>query len=319
MSWYNPLTWGNTGSTAPLTAEQAAADQAAKVLAGQRADLGAAPFAISTGNADADRATQLQTIKQLQAAATGAVPSAAELQLKQQAANNNASAFGAAAALKGRTPGASFTTATRQNAANQLDTNAQGAALRANEMAGARTALAGAGATQEQQDQQAAQTAAELKTNYATSLLGGELTSQGQGVTAAGGVTNANVGNAQTQNAFMGGIIGGGAQVGAAALTSDLREKKDVKPVSGELDETFTKLTPIAFNYEHPDAPGEAPGPRVGVPAQDMVKSKLGREVVVGDKPMKLDVGNALGLSLAAISDLTRRLKALEGKPQSSR
>jgi hypothetical protein len=306
------MTWGNTGSTQPLTQEQQTADQAAQQLAAQRAALGAAPFAIDTSQSNPDRATQLQTIGMLQGAAAGTAPSAAQLQLQQQAARNNASAFGAAAALKGRTPGASFTTAARQNAENQLDTNANAAALRANEMATARSQLASAGAIQQQQDQQAAQTAAELKTNYATSLLGGQLQSQGQGITAGQGVTNANVQNAQTQNAFTGGLIGGVAQAAPMLLTSDEDEKADRKPV--DVEETFLALHPKTFRYAHPGTPGEPAGNRVGVMAQDLVKSPLGRSVVVDGKPMKIDIGQGLGLALAGVAEITKRLKELEGK-----
>lgn len=301
------------GSTAPIAAEVGTTNATATGLAGERSAVGANPYAIDTSQAGQTRAQQEQAIQALQSAANGTAPSAAELQLQDQAQKNNAAAFGAAAALKGRTPGASFTTAARQNASNQLQTNANAAATRAAEMAQARAALSGTLATQQQQDQQGAQAAAALKTNYATNLLSGQLTSQGQGVTAAGDLVGANTTNAQTQNAFNGGLLGTAGTVGVAAL-SDKNEKKDIKGIKQKLDATFEALNPATFEYKNPDEPGAAEGPRVGVMAQDLQKTPLGKSVVIDGKPLKLDIGNALGLALDGMSMLTDRIKKLEAR-----
>ena len=296
------------GSTGPLTDEQKAAAAAAQQYAQQSAALGADPYAINQTNPNADRASQLQTIGMLKDAATGQAPSAAQLQLQQQSANNNAAAFGAAAALKGRTPGASFTTAARQNAQNQLQTNAAAGAQRAAEMAQARSALTEAGATQQQQDQQAAQAQAQLKTNYASNLEQGQLTSQGQGVTAAGDIVGANVKNSQSEA----GSISHAMDAGGAALAamSDRREKHDIH--DADVKEAFEKVEPKTFRYDDPDAAGAAPGPRVGLMAQDLQKSPLGKEVVIDGKPLKLDIGNALGLALDGVAMLTKELEKLK-------
>lgn len=310
MAWYNPLSWGNTGSTAPLTGAGAVASGTASGLAGERAGLGANPYGVDTTQSATDRAAALAALGGVRAAAAGTTPSPAELQLQQQSANNNAAAFGAAAALKGRTPGASFTTAARQSADNQMQTNATAAQLRAAEMAQARQALLSGTQEQTAQDTQAAQTAAALKSNYANALLGGQLTSQGQAVTAAGGTVSANVANAQTQNSFAGGLIGGAGQ--AAALVSDEREKTDVS--GADAAAAFGKVHGNTFEYEHPGTEGEPAGARVGVMAQDLRKTPIGRMVVVDGKPMKLDIGNALGLALAALGDHEREIEELRGR-----
>src|SRR6478609_8444380 len=54
---------------------------------------------------------QNQNIADLQAAAAGTVPSAAQIQLQQQGAQNAAGAYGLAAALQGRNPGQALMTA----------------------------------------------------------------------------------------------------------------------------------------------------------------------------------------------------------------
>lgn len=300
------------GDTSPLTGEQANADAAAKAYAAQQAALGGTPYAIDPTQAAQSRAQQEQAITALQGAATGAAPSAAAIQLKQQADTNNANAFGAAAALKGRTPGASFTTAARQNSANQLQTNANAAALRATEMANARAALSGVVGTQEQQDQQGAQAAAQLKTNYAANQEQGQLQSQGQGVTAAGDTVGANVKNSQAESGFIGNAAN--SIGGELASLSDKNAKKNIKPVKAELDATFEALSPKTFEYKNPAAPGAGPGERVGIIAQDMAKTPLGKDVVIDGSPMKLDMGNALGLALAGIASMRKELDTLKSK-----
>lgn len=308
---WNDLT--GQGDTSPLTAEQQAADAAAKQFAATQAALGGNPYAINTAPSDQSRSQQEQAIQALQGAANGTAPSAADLQLKQQSDANNASAFGAAAALKGRTPGASFTTAARQNASNQLQTNATLAAQRAAEMASARAALSGVIGSQEQQDQQGAQAAAQLKTNYAANQEQGQLQSQGQGVTAAGDIVGANVKNSSNAATNLTGDITKGAQ--ALGSLSDKNEKKDIKPASkDELDNTFKALTPETYEYKDPNMQGAAPGLRVGFMAQDLAKTKLGKDAVIDGKPMRVDIGNALGLALAGLASMRKELDTLKSK-----
>lgn len=309
-SAWNDLT--GQGDTSPLTAEQQAADAAAKQFAATQAALGANPYAIDTTQATQSRGQQEQAIKALQGAANGTAPSAAELLLKQQSDANNAAAFGAAAALKGRTPGASFTTAARQNATNQLQTNATAAAQRAAEMANARSALSSVIGSQEQQDQQGAQAQAQLKTNYAANQEQGQLQSQGQGVTSAGDLVGANVKNSSNAATNLTGDITKGAQ--ALGSLSDKRAKKNVKPVKAELDATFEALNPKTFEYKDPDQAGAGHGERVGILAQDMQKSPLGKETVIDGKPLKLDIGNALGLALAGLASMRKELDTLKKK-----
>lgn len=64
----------------------------------------------------------------------------------------------------------------------------------------------------------------------------------------------------------------------------------------------------------------DAREPRVGVMAQDLEKSKVGREVV-GDTPVgkMLDLNRSVGLSLAGVADLNERIRKLEGQKKAAR
>jgi hypothetical protein len=90
---------------------------------------------------------------------------------------------------------------------------------------------------------------------------------------------------------------------------SDEDEKKDIRGAAADTRAAIAALRPYTFEY---DDPSNGPGERVGVMAQDMAKTRAGRGVVMDGKPMRLDIGNAIGLALAGLSDMERRLKAIE-------
>lgn len=333
-----PLLSGpQTGSTSPLTTVGGQAATTTTGLQAQAANAQANPLSaptqrtqtINATNQNQTRGQQEQAIQALQGAAAGTAPDAATIQLQQQAQLNNAASIDNAAALRGRTAGSSFAAANRQNALSQLQTNATAASQRAADMANARTALTGALAGQQTQDQGAAQAQAQLNQTAAQNnlqsqlttsgqnitnqlgLINAGLTSQGQQVTAAGDIVGANTTNAQTQNSYNGGLIGGAGSA-LTSILSDKNEKTDIsRATPQELRKMLRALSPSTFEYDD-EANGE--GERVGVMAQDMKKSKLGRTAVIDGKPMKLDVGNALGLALAALKMTDDRVSKLEAR-----
>lgn len=332
-----PLLSGpKTASTSPLTGEQAGADALTTQFNAQNASANAAPIAAPTQQAvtidrsqsGQTRAQQEQAIQALQQAAAGTTPSAAELQLKQQAANNNAQALNNAAALRGRSAGSSFQAANRQNALNQLQTNADAASARAAEQANARAALTGALSGVQSQDQATAQAQAALTQSANANNLQSALTTTGQnitkqqntaqdtlgaqglGITAAGDIVGANTANAQTQNSYEGGLLGGAGALGVAAL-SDERSKEDIEDATAETRDAIEALKPYSFRYKDSEN-GE--GDRLGIMAQDMAKTPVGRDVVIKGKRLKLDMANSMGLALAGLSDIQRRLKKVEAR-----
>lgn len=249
---YNPLTSGAIGSSGvgpalnSLTGGILQTQQAdlSGVHAAQNADYGeaqslgqerydytpgAAPsqsgVQLSAGPADQTRTQQQTALTALGAAANGAVPSAAELQLRQQAAKNEAANLGAARALGGRSAGGVARAATVANAGANAQTNLDAAQTRATEQATARqqqiAALSGVrdqdvtqAQTQAQLDQARNQNnlTAQVTTNAQTeaqkqALLQAQLTAMGQGTTAAGAGATASAANAAGQNAAKGGFL----------------------------------------------------------------------------------------------------------------
>lgn len=244
-----------------------------------------------------------QNIQGLQAAAAGKVPSPAELQLQQQSAKNSAAAFGTAAGLQGRNPGMALQQALRASAANNANTNAQAAQLRAQEQATAQNQLTQA--LQGQQGNQANLRGQDISGQQGLGQLA--LGASGQVVSAAGNETGANVQNAQMQNSTKGGIVNGLAGAGSALL-SDPREKTDIH--SANMDKLAAALRPFTFEYKHPGAEGETPGPRVGVMATDALRGgPAGRAMVGerGDGRLEMDKDNMLGAALAMGAEALRR------------
>jgi hypothetical protein len=118
----------------------------------------------------------------------------------------------------------------------------------------------------------------------------------------------------------------GGALSTAATIFSDKRTKKDIKATKGEatrsLDkmagsggqerEMLDKLQAYEYRYKHE---GKDATPQLGIMAQDLEKSRLGKQMVVQDEltGMKMvDFGRGFGALLASQAELNKRLKAIE-------
>jgi hypothetical protein len=108
-------------------------------------------------------------------------------------------------------------------------------------------------------------------------------------------------------------LLQAGGTIGAAAATSDERAKTDVREVGDEVDATLAALKPYAFRYIDEDAHGV--GARIGVMAQELEQTELGRALVIERNGVKmLDTSAALSLALAANVRLAQRLDDLERK-----
>jgi len=147
-------------------------------------------------------------ISDLTAASKGLVPSAAELQLQQQAATNAARNFGAATALQGRSPGAALRMATTGATDTQAAANAQAAQLRAQEQAQARGQLVQAIGGQ----QQAEQGLRTGDTQQTGQLIQADIGALDANTKAAGGVVDANAKAAAGHDALTGQLWGVGTK-----------------------------------------------------------------------------------------------------------
>lgn len=252
--------------------------------------------------------TGLQQQLQRTIAGTGG-PSVAQGQLVQglgqvrSAANSEAAgATGANAALA------------RQDAAlatgdAETTTNQDAALLRANEVTQAQQTEAGVLGNQ----------ANEAEQIYGTNLSGAT-TASGQAGTEETAKESADQTANSSQNALEFNLLNSGGQAaakgatggGAAPVASDPKVKKDITSLHDKDLKAFTdKLAGFGFTYKDPGAPGEAPGNRVGVMADQVQKGgPLGKSAVIAGKTLKLDVPNALGAALAAIGYLSRQIKA---------
>lgn len=116
--------------------------------------------------------------------------------------------------------------------------------------------------------------------------------------------TEAGLGNADAAN-IMGAAKSDNQMVsqGLAMAFSDERLKKDIKPIAKEdLAEMKANLKAYSFKYKN-EMHGK--GEHIGVMAQDLAKSKLGRTFIVNDKDgyMQIDLGKLMMFFLATLAE----------------
>jgi hypothetical protein len=273
---------------------------------------------LSTAPQDQFRRMQMQQAQQLQAVASGQQKGAGELAAERQAQNAYA-AQQALAAMRGA-GGAGQLAAARQSAAVGSTAAGMGrqAALQdqqaaqgmlgqvAQQARGQDLGLAGQNAqlTQQQhaQNQQGYQAMIQALMGMDQAQLQAQLASMQA---------------ANEKKGLIGPIASAAGSLGGAAMMSDERVKVDVVPAGDKVDQMLTALRPVHYSYR--DEAKHGVGPRVGILAQDMDRSDLGRSAIrhVPDG-MALDVNKAISLALAGNARLNERLAALESRDSSN-
>lgn len=175
-------------------------------------------------NEDQIRQRQLAALGGLNDAANGRVPSAAEIQMRREAAKNTAATLGQARALGGRSAGGVARAGTLASADMLSQNNVAGAQLRASEQERARAAeIAALGGVRGQdtdisqadanlhqmanQNNLTAQTQQnQLAEQHRQALLDAQLKALGLQVDAAGNVVRAGEKNADAENKFTSGV-----------------------------------------------------------------------------------------------------------------
>lgn len=231
----------------------------------------------------------------LNATIAGTAPSVAQNQLEQGLSQIVQQQQSQASGATGEGGALARTTAANNTANASAATNAQSAGLRATEVAGAEQALGGVLGNQANQALGATgqgENAAENFTNTAGNEQGNQET-----LTQSGG---------KNQLSTIGTVAAAGGA--AAGIPSDEDVKTDIKPA--DMSDFMGKLSAIAFKYKDP---AEGEGQRIGIKAQDAKKSKVGKKIVKGESPMRLDAGNAIGAALAGLADHEARMRKLEG------
>lgn len=289
--------------TSSADSETARANALADALGGQAGSAGA--------QADADRtlggqtrAQQQDSITGLTAAANGTAPSAAELQLKQQAGIDASRQYGLAAALQGNNPGAALRQASLGAAQIAGTTNENAAINRANEQATARGQLASTLANVRAGDQGAVNTDVGQQNN----LTGAQVSSQGQGVTSTGQKLTAETEKEKADAARAGALIGAGGTA-ASVLLSDKRAKKNI--VKSDLADALARsVHGVEFTYR-PEVEEDAE-PHFGILADALEKAIPG---VVHKGPSgfkEVHTGHLTLANTGMLSELARRLQDLE-------
>lgn len=175
---------------------------------------------------------------------------------------------------------------------------------------------------------------------------------QGQAAGSIDQMLNANLGmqaqlDAQRQqqiSSSKGGLISGLAGIAGAALmpaapalaavapaakaigTSDKRVKKDIKATTSKASRELDKmagsgsenrkfldaLQSYEYKYKHE---GRDATPQMGIMAQDLEKTRLGKQMVVENElgVKQVDFGRGFGALLASQAELNKRIKKLEG------
>ena len=115
--------------------------------------------------------------------------------------------------------------------------------------------------------------------------------------------------SANDQNA-QNAILGAVATVAAAWLTSDRRAKKKIKPAKTKAQEFLDSLKAYSYEYKDPDQPGAKHGEMLGIMAQDLEKTSLGKQMVLDTPTGKMvDMGQGLAALLASQAYLNDQVK----------
>lgn len=284
---------------------------------------------------------------QLQAQSMGQGPNVAQNMLDQATGQNVANQAALMASQRGA--GANVGLLARQAAiaGGNIEQQAagQGAIMRAQQQVAAQQALGGQQAQMANMaNQQVGQQAAALQGyNQAAQGLQGNL------LNSIGGVNNANVGMQSNMNSANSGVQqqiaktqgetinkmfdsmsgtsaqqgmggggggGGGGMMGMAAMASDERNKTDIKPADGKIEEFLDKTGAHSFKYkdEAKNIPHAGKGEYVAPMAQELEQSEIGKSMV-SDTPngKEVDYGKAFGAIMASLSHLNKRLDAQDG------
>jgi hypothetical protein len=114
-------------------------------------------------------------------------------------------------------------------------------------------------------------------------------------------------------------LLGAGIGAAGAALASDEKLKKNIKSGKGKTSDFLNALSAREFEFRDTSVPGTAPGKRVGILAQDLEKSEMGKALVKevnGNKTV--DTVQGFAAVLAAQSVLNERLNELEKQKKES-
>jgi len=218
-------------------------------------------------------------------------PTVAQQQLQQATNRNIGQLAGRAAGARGPNQALALREGIRAQASANQEAGAQSALLRAQEMQQAQQSYASDLARQQASKQSLEQLKAGIRGQ----------TQQLQ--------TQANLNKQQGSKDLINNV----AQAGMA-LFSDENMKKNVK--KADLQDLAEKIKAVKFEYKQPNGESYQDGTVTGVMAQDLEKSKLGKSMVMenGKGQKMVDLKKAVPVTMAAVSEIMKRLNKLEKK-----
>lgn len=268
--------------------------------------LGNSAPQMNTAQSDQVRGDQNRLAGMLFAQADGSRQGAGELAVQRQANRAMAANTGAAQMARGANTAMAMRNMARSNA--DIGVNAAGQAGIA-----------------QLQDQQSAQ-------NQLGGLLGGM---RGQDIQVAGANQQGQLAQQQLQLGMLAqmlgvdqatlqqelekrkidstdkGMFGSLLQTGGSLMAmSDREVKTEIEDADFQVDYVLADLKPYAYRYKNEK---HGKGRRLGIMAQDLEQTALGRSIVIETPEGKaLDVNAALSLALAAVARLDKRVRELE-------
>lgn len=249
---------------------------------------------------------------QLQAQALGEGPSVARQQLQTATERNLAETLGAAASGRAQNTALAQREAQRQRAgASQLAAR-QSSELRAQEQLAARQQLGDLVTSARQQEFQIQEADRQARQRLALANQQAALATQGANLQQQGAERG--------RQAQLGkDVIGGAAQAASFAL-SDETTKEDVKDIKESDLKSFAKAV-AAKSFKFKEDPDK--NENVGVVAQDLEKSSLGKKLIdVVDGKKGINLSRATQANLAMNAELMKRIFKLESQkkgPDSSK
>lgn len=250
----------------------------------------------------ASREAALGLITDLQKQSRGESPSLADAQLRQAGNRALAQQLAAAASQRGGNPAALQRALVMQQGQQSRDLAEQSSVAKLQERQAAQQQLGNLTLGQQQQDLSTVLSPAQLAQQVQLSREQAQL--------------QKDLMLRQQQTQILGSLLGGAASLGSAGITkSDEKSKKNIKSAKNDIKDFLDKLSSKSYNYKEPESPGAASGKRVGILAQDLEKSGVGRTMVMDTPHGKMvDTTQGFGAILAAQAELNKRLNALEKK-----
>ena len=281
-----------------------------------------------------DRANQLKLLQNYQGVLDGTAPSVAQLQLQQTTDKNEQQQMALAAASRAQNSGLAWRNAA-QNAAGLNQAQAgQAALLRAQEQNDARTGMSGltqnisnndynisngdvnsANTNRKQSEDELNDLRNAINKSTDQLLGGGEAADKNtiQEVNNTSQAVGAGIAHYASKDPNE-SQIPTGISDDPDGLASDRRLKTHVTDAkSSDIQAFLAAYRPKEFDYrDGGTGPGEQPGRHLGVMAQDLERTRVGRGMVTDTPRGKAITPQAIGALLAAAADHERRLKGME-------